>query len=229
MALDRRYQVYVFRNGLYNGLLRPIEQIAQVGQHQRSILFAQGDTVYALIGNGVPNELSAATTIRIYKWRQSHFTKVSQSTIHWMRDIHQCQTTDGTTVFVVVQTDWTDDVPPPVAAVPDDTLTLLEVFVFGTDGRWRHVQNLHIRSTRLYTFHMAGKCFLITAPEPRNGSTTEKYAWEADGFRAVPQHQAVAFNYFVSTNNELALILNRVYIIHLCLATFHAKYIYCYI
>lgn len=45
------------------------------------------------------------------------------------------------------------------------------------------------------------------------GTTTEKYVWEMYGFRTVPQHQAVAFNYFVSTNNDLALILNRVSLI----------------
>lgn len=166
MALHRRYQVYVFGNDMFNGLLRPIEQIAQIGQHQRSILFSQGDTVYALIGNGVPNELGAASTIRIYKWRQSHFTKVLQQSIHWMRDIHLCQAADGTTVFVVVQTNWAEDVQ---VGSPDNTITLLEVFVFGQE-RWRHVQNLHIRSTQLYTFHMAGKCFLITAPAQRNGN-----------------------------------------------------------
>lgn len=165
MALDRRYQVYVFNNGINNGLLKPIEQIAQIGQHQRSILFSQGETVYALIGNGVPNELGAASTIRIYKWRQSHFTKVSQHSIHWMSDIHLCQADVGMTVFVVVQTNWAEDVP---VGSPDDTMTLLEVFVF-VQERWRHVQNLHISSTRLYTFHMAGKCFLITAPVQRNG------------------------------------------------------------
>lgn len=87
-----------------------------------------------------------------------------------MRDIHLCQAADGTTVFVVVQTDWAEDVP---VGSPDDTLTLLEVFVFGQET-WRHVQNLHIRSTRLYTFHMAGKCFLITAPVQRNGK--EEYS-----------------------------------------------------
>lgn len=57
VALQSHYQVYAIYNDRYNGDMRTIEKIAMNGDHQRMIMFAQKDSWYCLIGNGLKNEL----------------------------------------------------------------------------------------------------------------------------------------------------------------------------
>lgn len=154
MAIETHYQVYVTTKSKSSAPLRPVEKIALVAKHQCSILFNQGPSVYALIANGggSTNEPTSTTsTIRIFKWRQSHFTMVIQQSTPRMQDVHLCETSDGTTVFVLVQ----------IEEGSSRQATLLHVYIFG-DDRWRHVQNMHVNVANVYTYRMNSQCFLMT-------------------------------------------------------------------
>lgn len=143
--------------------------------------------------------------MRIFKWRQSHFTLLDQYTVTLMNDVRLCETSDGKILIMVVGSDSADD----VNASSLEPLTLIEVYVF-EDDRLTHVQNLHTHWATLYTFYMDTTCVLVSMPEQRGSGLqkSETYVWDYN-FHVLPDQQSVLFDDMATNNYDIIVIQNR--------------------
>lgn len=143
--------------------------------------------------------------MRIFKWRQSHFTLLDQYSVTLMNDVRTCETTDGKILIMVVGSDSADE----VNASSLEPLTLIEVYVFA-DDRLTHVQNLHTNWATLYTFYMDTRCVLVSMPEQRGSGLlkSETYVWDYN-FHVLPDQQSILFDDMVTNNYDLLVIQNR--------------------
>lgn len=151
------------------------------------------------------NTFSSSSSLRIFKWRQSHFTLLDHYTVTLIRDVRICETSDAKMLIMVVGSDSADEVNASL-----EPLTLVEVYVFDRD-RLTHVQNLHTSWTTLYTFYLDTKCYLISMPNQRNGlSRPESFVWDYN-FHLVPDQQSVLpFDFMVTNNYDLIVTQSQV-------------------
>lgn len=145
------------------------------------------------------------SSMRIFKWRKSHFTLLDQYTVTLMNDVRLCETNDGKILIMVVGSDSADE----VNASRLEPLTFIEVYVF-EDDRLTHIQNLHTNWATLYTFYIDTQCVLVSMPE-QNGSGLQKsetYVWDSN-FHVKPDQQSVLFEDMATNNYDIIVIQNR--------------------
>lgn len=147
--------------------------------------------------------------MRLFKWRQSHFTLLDQYTVTPMHDVRLCETADAKILIMVVGESPGDEETAAAlgagsAAGQLMPLKLIEVYVFDAD-RLRHVQNVHTNGATLYTPYLHARCMLIAMPDQRSGGLTkpEFLQWDSN-FHMMADHQAVLFDDMVTNNYDLA-------------------------
>lgn len=146
--------------------------------------------------------------MRVFKWRQTHFTLIEQYTVTLMQDLRTCQTADGQTLIMVVGSDSANEVNANL-----EPLTLVEVYIFA-DDRMRHMQNVHTHWATLHTGFVDGRCVLVSMPERRMSSgslRSEVYVFDYS-FHVVPDQQTLVFDDMVTNNYDLVVIQNQVQI-----------------
>lgn len=144
--------------------------------------------------------------MRVFKWRQTHFTLVEQYTVTLMQDLRTCQTADdGQTLIMVVGSDSANEVNANL-----DPLTIVEVYMFA-DDRMRHVQNLHTHWASLHTGFWDGRCVLIAMPDRRSSGLQRSEVYVFDySFHVAADQQMVVFDDMVTNNYDLVVVQNQV-------------------
>lgn len=145
--------------------------------------------------------------MRIFKWRQSHFTLVDQYTVTSMYDLRMCEAADGKIILMVVGSDTADE----VNAASMQPLTLTQVYVFEND-RLTHVQNLHTQWSTLYTFTIDRRCELTAMPDrQRPGSAllkAETYTWDYQ-FHLRADQASVLYDAMATNEYDLIVVQSR--------------------
>lgn len=156
VALNRQYNVYVVKLEEHpNKLLQPVEKISLYGVHKKVVIFHSNNDLFCLIGNQIQSKIDMSSTLRLYEWRQSHFTISETLNIASIDDIKICESNKIVMIIKYGQERYA---------------TSIEIYkVFGK--HLKHVQDLYLHSLQVHTFSFEKQCFILASYIENNSGT----------------------------------------------------------
>ncbi|XP_037045485.1 uncharacterized protein LOC119080959 isoform X2 [Bradysia coprophila] len=163
--LDDYSNVYVVKGNVETDVLNPIEQLTKQGAHCKVKLFQFNRGLYCVIVNVLLNH--DRSTLYLYKWRKSHFTRLETLSTDNANDII-AYTAES---FAIVVT---------VSYFPNASQrTLLNVYILTDRDELRHIQMFYINAAIIFPITLVNRFYFYSVS--RSGRL-RSYQWDQEKF-----------------------------------------------